>query len=105
MTVVKINAITVPPDSGGELARRFAQRAGAVEDQDGFQGFELLRPSDERATWLVVTRWRDEGAYQAWLGSNDFARAHQGAGAGQRPVGLAAELWNYEVVDLGPTAR
>jgi len=27
MTVVKINAITVPPDGGDELARRFTARA------------------------------------------------------------------------------
>jgi Antibiotic biosynthesis monooxygenase len=48
MTIVKINAITVPADSGEELARRFAARAGAVDDQDGFEGFELLRPTDDR---------------------------------------------------------
>ena len=30
MTVIKINAITVPEDSGDELARRFAARAGAA---------------------------------------------------------------------------
>ena len=59
MTVVKINAITVAPGSGDELARRFAARAGAVDDQDGFEGFELLKPADGRDTWLVVTRWRD----------------------------------------------
>src|SRR5215831_17341024 len=35
MSVVKINAITVPAESGDELARRFAARAGAVDDQDG----------------------------------------------------------------------
>ena len=34
--LVKINAITVPGDSGDELARRFAARAGAVDDRDGF---------------------------------------------------------------------
>ena len=67
MSVVKINAITVPEDSGDELARRFAARAGAVDDQEGFEGFELLKPVDERTTWLVVTRWRDEEAFQAWL--------------------------------------
>ena len=58
MTVIKINAITVPEDSGDELARRFAARAGAVDDQDGFEGFELLKPTDDRTTWLVMTRWR-----------------------------------------------
>src|SRR5215470_384860 len=36
MSVVKINAITVPAESEDELARRFAARAGAVDDQDGF---------------------------------------------------------------------
>jgi heme-degrading monooxygenase HmoA len=61
MTIVKINAITVPADSGDELARRFAARAGAVDDRDGFEGFELLRPNDERTTWLVITRWRRGG--------------------------------------------
>ena len=46
MTVIKINVITVPEGSGDELARRFAARVGAVDDQDGFEGFELLRPTD-----------------------------------------------------------
>ena len=59
MTVVKINAITVREGSGDELAQRFAKRAGAVDDAEGFEGFDLLRPNDDRGTWLVVTRWRD----------------------------------------------
>jgi heme oxygenase (mycobilin-producing) len=79
MTVVKINAITVPADSGDELARRFAARAGAVDDQDGFEGFELLKPTDDRTTWLVVTRWRDEESFKAWLNSPAF-----GASTGRR---------------------
>jgi heme-degrading monooxygenase HmoA len=101
MTVVKINAITVGSDSGDELARRFAARAGAVDGQDGFEGFELLRPTDDRLTWLVVTRWRDEESFQAWLSSREFGAAHGGRPEAARPpVGLSAELWGYEVVDL-----
>src|SRR5580698_531234 len=73
MSVVKINAITVPADSGDELARRFAACAGAVDDQDGFEGFELLKPTDERTTWLVLTRWRDEESFQGWVNSPAFA--------------------------------
>ena len=46
MTVIKINAITVPEGAGDELAKRFAARAGAVDNQEGFEGFELLRPTD-----------------------------------------------------------
>jgi heme-degrading monooxygenase HmoA len=100
VTVIKINAITVPEGSGDELARRFAARAGAVDDQDGFEGFELLRPTDGRTTWLVVTRWRDEEAFQAWVNSPAFAHGHQGADAPHPqggPVSVSSELWSYEV--------
>src|SRR3954470_8126412 len=79
MTVIKINAITVPADSGDELARRFAARAGAVDGQEGFEGFELLRPTDGRTQWLVVTRWRDTAAFDAWVASPSFAHGHAGA--------------------------
>ncbi len=116
MSVVKINAITVREGAGDELARRFAHRAGAVDHADGFEGFELLRPTDDRATWLVVTRWRDESSFRAWVESPAFAHGHRGpgpvdhphadgdAGSEQRPVGVASELWSYEIVDL-PSPR
>ena len=102
MTVVKINAITVPADSGDELARRFAARAGAVDDQQGFEGFELLKPTDDRAVWLVVTRWRDEASFQAWLHSPAFGHGHRSAaersgGEAPPPVGTDSELWSYEI--------
>jgi len=128
VTVVKINAITVPADSGDELARRFAARAGAVDNQDGFEGFELFQPTDGRTTWLVVTRWRDEESFQAWVTSPAFGRGHQGPGAGtqghghaqgggeghghggggghghgeQAPVAVSSELWSYEIAQVAP---
>lgn len=95
MTVIKINAITVPATSGDELAHRFAARAGAVDSTDGFEGFELLRPTDDRTTWLVITRWRDEEAFEAWVSSPAFAQGH-GSSVSARPVGLSSELWSYE---------
>ena len=89
MTIIKINAITVPADSGDELARRFAARAGAVDNQEGFEGFELLKPTDDRTTWLVVTRWRDEESFQAWVSSPAFGHGHRSeaerAGTGEAP--------------------
>lgn len=109
VSVIKINAITVPEGSGDELARRFAARAGAVDDQDGFEGFELLQPTDGRTTWLVITRWRDEAAFEAWLASPAFAHGHRGEGAdgghpggghpggGQAPVAVSSEVWSYVV--------
>lgn len=100
MSVVRINAITVPEGSGDELARRFAARAGAVDDAEGFEGFELLRPTDGRTTWLVLTRWRDQAAFEAWVASPAFAHGHRGvSGAGQHhpPVAAHSELWSFDV--------
>jgi len=106
MTIIKINAITVSDDSGADLARRFAARAGTVDTQAGFEGFELLEPTDDRTTWLVVTRWRDEAAFDAWVTSPAFAHGHRpepaaaasGEPAAQRPAAMQAELWSYDVV-------
>jgi heme-degrading monooxygenase HmoA len=100
MTVIKINAITVPQESGDELAQRFAARAGAVDDADGFEGFELLKPTDDREQWLVITRWRDEESFQAWLGSESFAHGHRSAperqgGPAPQPVARHSEVWSY----------
>ena len=99
MTVIKINAITVPAGSGDELAKRFAARAGAVDDREGFEGFELLKPTDDRNVWLVVTRWRDEASFEAWRSSQAFQHGHQGADAPAAhggPVSVSSELWSYE---------
>jgi heme oxygenase (mycobilin-producing) len=103
VSVVKINAITVPADSGDELAKRFAARAGAVDDAAGFEGFELLQPTDERTTWLVVTRWADEESFQAWMNSPAFGHGHRsaaergGGGEAPQPVAVHSELWSYVV--------
>jgi heme-degrading monooxygenase HmoA len=104
VSIIKINAITVAADSGDELARRFAKRAGAVDGQDGFEGFELLQPTDDRTTWLVITRWRDEDAFNAWVSSPAFGAGHQSEGGSSphgggpaHPVGVSSELWSYVV--------
>jgi heme oxygenase (mycobilin-producing) len=100
VSVIKINAITVPADGGDELARRFAARAGAVDGQEGFEGFELLRPTDDRTTWLVVTRWKDEESFQKWFQSQDFQRGHARPEGAAQPVAMTSEVWNYSVEEL-----
>lgn len=100
MPVVRINAITVPDDLGDEVARRFGQRLGAVEGQPGFRRFQLLRPTDERNVWLVITEWDDEDAFSAWVRSPAFAEGHRAALGGAEaptPLPLTAELWAYDV--------
>ena len=48
MSVVRINAITVPKERADDLVERFANRAGEVSKMPGFEAFELLVPTDDR---------------------------------------------------------
>ncbi len=97
MSIVRINAITVPPERADEMAARFAARAGQVEHTDGFEEFQLLRPSDDRDTWLVYTRWRDEAAFQAWVQSAAFGQGHARPEGPTGPVATGSELWSFTV--------
>ncbi|MDX2676439.1 antibiotic biosynthesis monooxygenase family protein [Streptomyces sp. NY05-11A] len=98
-SVVKINVLTVPAEQRETLEKRFAARAGAVENSDGFEWFELLRPVEGTDTYLVYTRWRDEESFQAWR-DGPMQGAHGGGAEGDRPkpAASAATLWSFEVV-------
>ena len=98
MSVVKINAITVPRERFEEFEQRFASRAGRVSDAPGFEGFELLRPNDDREVCLVLTRWCAEEDFQAWASSPAFAAGHA-QHRDRGPVGIASELWSFDVLE------
>ncbi|HEY2056730.1 antibiotic biosynthesis monooxygenase family protein [Amycolatopsis sp. NBC_01480] len=95
MAVVKINAIEVPEGAGPELEKRFAARLHAVDNQEGFLGFELLRPISGESRYFVYTKWESEEAYQAWA-AGPAREAHAGERA--KPVSSGASLLEFEVV-------
>ncbi|HEY6758213.1 MAG TPA: antibiotic biosynthesis monooxygenase [Baekduia sp.] len=103
MSIVKINAITVPRERFEEFAERFASRAGKVESAEGFEAFQLLRPNDDRDVCLVVTRWRSEEDFRNWMTSTDFSAGHsQHRESG--PVGTASEVWSFDVLETTEAA-
>ncbi|WP_349828561.1 antibiotic biosynthesis monooxygenase family protein [Brevibacterium litoralis] len=102
MSVVKINAITVPENIGPELEARFAARKHAVDQEPGFEGFQLLRPTAGESRYFVVTQWADEESFQAWR-NNGARAAHarpEGEDGPKKPVATGADLLEFEVVDL-----
>jgi heme oxygenase (mycobilin-producing) len=95
MAVVKINAIEIPEGAGDELEKRFAARMGAVEDQPGFLGFELLRPVAGENRYFVYTKWASQEDFDAW--ANGPAKAAH-AGEHRKPVSTGASLLEFELV-------
>lgn len=111
MSVVKINAITIPEGMGPQLEGRFAGRAKMVEQFDGFEDFQLLRPTPDGGEdrYFVYTRWASEEAFQAWMNSQEFGHGHASGQADgnqpaegeapRTPVAQGAELMSFEVVE------
>ncbi|WP_028659217.1 antibiotic biosynthesis monooxygenase family protein [Nocardioides insulae] len=106
MSIVKINAISVPEGAGEELERRFAARAGTVEKSPGFLGFQLLRPTAGEERYFVVTHWADEESFAAWRdGDARAAHATPAGEAPRKPVASGAQLLEFDVVlDVQPSA-
>jgi heme-degrading monooxygenase HmoA len=115
MSVVKINAISVPEGAGPELEKRFAARKHSVDGSVGFEGFQLLRPVKGDDRYFVVTTWATEEDFRAWAengskaahGHGDGAAAGGGAHAAHgaadgapKPVASGADLLEFEVVEL-----
>ncbi len=109
MSIVKINAITVPEGMGEQLEARFAGRAKMVEQFDGFEDFQLLRPTEGETRYFVYTRWASEEAFENWKSSQDFERGHASGqadgnagphgGQARQPVAQGADLLSFDVVE------
>lgn len=104
MTVVRINAIEVPEGMGDRVEQAFAGRLGAVDQEPGFQGFELLRPTgDNENRYFVITWWDTVEDFDNWRNGENFQRGHQGGGAEQEapkgpPMTSGASLLEFDVV-------
>jgi len=107
MTVVKINALNIPPQAGDEIVKRFTARMSSLADVPGFEGFELLRPTAEtESRWFVYTRWADQASYDGWRDGDGARNAHaqQDGEATPPPVSMGASLLEFEVeVQVGPS--
>jgi heme-degrading monooxygenase HmoA len=97
MSVVRINAIIVPPERSDPLVERFANRAGEVSKMEGFEAFELLRPTDGKDVFYVYTRWRSTEDFERWLNSQAFGQGHAQHNT-QGPVGTGSDLLAFDVV-------
>ncbi|MCI4352850.1 MAG: antibiotic biosynthesis monooxygenase [Thermoplasmata archaeon] len=76
MVWTAVNRIAVEtPDEADGIVERFRHRAGKVDLQPGFRGFELWR-EDSGKEVLVITRWERKQDFEAWANGPAFREAH-----------------------------
>ena len=65
------NRLPVKEGAAGQIVEQFANSRGNVQGFPGFVSMEVLR-SEGADEVLVITRWRDREAFDAWVGSEEF---------------------------------
>ena len=78
---------------------------------EGFEAFELLRPTDGKDVFYVYTRWRSTEDFERWLNSQAFGKGHaqhseRGPGQhGQRPARVRRRPRGVRVTAVDPIAQ
>jgi len=78
--IAVFNRLPVKEGAAEQVVERFANTRGNVQGCPGFVSMEVLR-SEGADEVLVITRWQDREAFDLWVSSDEFKKAH-GRGGG-----------------------
>ncbi len=73
--LIAMNRFRVLPGQEEEFERRWSERESFIADAPGFEMFLLLR-SDEPGEYISHSTWESREAFEAWMQSDIFRRAH-----------------------------
>src|SRR3712207_9316402 len=71
-----MSRLRVDPARSDELIAAFRDRAGLVDDADGFVDLQVWRSDRDPGEVLMVSRWRDREAFKAYMKSADHRVSH-----------------------------
>ncbi|MBN8192545.1 antibiotic biosynthesis monooxygenase [Bacillus sp. NTK074B] len=72
---VVFNNIPVSDEGRPLFEYRFKNRAGLIEEAEGFTAIRVLRPLDSD-TYIIMTLWDDERSFLGWQESKQYENAH-----------------------------
>ncbi|NMD72052.1 antibiotic biosynthesis monooxygenase [Bacillus sp. DNRA2] len=72
---IMMNNIPVADEGRALFEHRFKNRNRSIEKMPGFVGIRVLRPLSSD-TYVIVTLWEDESAFEGWKKSEAFGKAH-----------------------------
>ena len=89
------NSLPVKEGAADRVVERFRESRGNVQGFPGFLSMEVLK-AEAGDEVLVVTRWRDRDAFEAWVRSEEFTKAH-GRGGSEGLLRGHPKMSSYEV--------
>ena len=101
--IAVINRLPVKEGAADEVVERFSTSRGFVQDFPGFVSMEVLR-SEGADEVLVITRWQSQDAFDSWVHSDAFMKAH-GRGGGSGLLRGHPQMSTYEVAVVREPGR
>jgi heme oxygenase (mycobilin-producing) len=74
---VSLSRLRVLEHGASELIVAFRARVHLVEDADGFIDVQVWQSDHDAGEILMVSRWRDRGAFTAYMKSEAHASSHR----------------------------
>lgn len=100
---IVMNNIPVSDEGRPVFEDRFKNRAGSVENREGFQAIRILRPLQGN-TYVVLTQWRNAQDFEDWKSSQSFEQAHKNSGPkhSKKPSFIDGDAYitKYRMIDL-----
>lgn len=74
---VAINYIQCDQDYANRFEELFATRVHAIDKLPGFVDMQVLRPSNDKDEYLIVSHWNSEEDFKSWTKSSEFIEGHK----------------------------
>jgi heme-degrading monooxygenase HmoA len=78
--IIVCNRVQVNPQHTEIFEQLFLSRAHMVDQTPGFRNFQLLRPTKEGDSYVVMVTWDSKEHYHAWIKSDAFKQGHSRTG-------------------------
>jgi heme oxygenase (mycobilin-producing) len=73
---VSMSRLRIPVERADDLVRAFRARARLVDHADGFVDLQVWQSDRDAGELIMVSRWRDRGAFTAYMRSEDHRASH-----------------------------
>jgi heme-degrading monooxygenase HmoA len=97
---IACNRFRVIPAHTAEFEATWLNRESHLHEVPGFQTFHLMRgpAHEDHVLYSSFTRWESRAAFEAWTRSEQFRRAHAGAGQSKPTTLGPPQFEGFEVL-------
>lgn len=101
---IAVNRFTVKPEMRAAFEQEWTSRETFWAGVPGFVSFQVMKMDGDQPIYLSQTTWASKEAFQGWIGSEAFRRAHAGAHGLSHFYAAPTELSTYEVIRVEDAA-